>query len=515
MNAPLDPSISDLLRGSSLAPMMDQPVSHILHSMGLPQLPTIPPMPPLPGLPPMPVIDLTAIVRPLTDMASSFGTGQFGNAAVHPAVGVAPAPAPATINPLNTSAAQHNSPAPQANSPQVAAPKPATPGAPAGVNAPGSPTAPQPNVDPTQVLTAITTGLQTAMQLGMSALQLVMQMWQGQGAQQAASTAARTESTGNQLATQSVGQKAILGAGATSVFTGGALMATVVGKYMTTMALTAPALSVPGGAAFVVAETAEAIAEALAVITKTRVELTIHSANMTEAGQKVEVSTAPTGVNAASRAATAADTASATSGSSSSELQQLMQLITPMGQLLTTGVQSATQLGEAAKTLVPGVTTTPTAAAMSGDKAALGAYKGSDSKSSAAGGGGGVGGGGSIAAVPATPLTPYVGTQLAGGSTFGPGTAAASEALAAEPVATSTPLSTTSPGVMPMSGAGAAAAAARGVGGAGDAGGGVNGNLVTGSNGDAVVGDLDGAVLPVVGAYVRATEAPPDKELTL
>ena len=43
MNAPIDPSISSLLRGSSLAPMMDQPVSHILHGMGLPQLPQLPP----------------------------------------------------------------------------------------------------------------------------------------------------------------------------------------------------------------------------------------------------------------------------------------------------------------------------------------------------------------------------------------------------------------------------------------------------------------------------------------
>ncbi|MBY8855216.1 hypothetical protein K7711_01860 [Nocardia sp. CA2R105] len=513
MNAPIDPSISDLLRGSSLAPMMDQPVSHILHSMGLPQLPAIPPMPPLPGLPPMPVIDLTAIVRPLTDMASSFGTGQFGGAGVHPAVGVAPAPAPTASNPVNSPAAQNNSAAPQASKPQAAAPQPATPGAPAGNNAAGSPTAAQPNVDPTQVLTAITTGLQTAMQLGMSALQVVMQMWQGQGAQQAASTGTQAQASGSQLATQSTGQKAILGAGATSVFTGGALMATVMGKYMTTMALTAPALSVPGGAAFMVAETAEAIAEALAVITKTRVELTIHSANMTEAGQKVEVSSTPTGVNAASQASTAADTAAASSSSSTSELQQLMQMISPVGQLLTTGVQSATQLGEAAKTLIPGVSATPTAASVSADKTALGAYKGSDSKSSAAGGGA-AGGAGGVAAVPATPLTPYIGTQLAGGSTFGPGGAAAAEALAAEPVATSTPMSASSP-MVPMAGAGAAAAAARGIGGAGDADGGVNSNLVTGVNGDEVVGDLNGATLPVVGAYVRAVEAPPDKELTL
>ncbi|MQY19551.1 hypothetical protein [Nocardia macrotermitis] len=514
MNAPLDPSISDLLRGSSLAPMMDQPVGHILHSMGLPQLPTIPPLPPLPGLPPMPVIDLTAIVKPMTDMAASFGSGQFGGGAVHHALGVAPDAAPAANNATNHPATQQNSPAPQESKPQAAAPQPA---APAGNNVAGIPLPAMPNVDPTQVLSAITSGLQVAMQLGTSALQVVMQMWQGQGATQAASTGTQAAASGSQLATQGANQKGILVSGASSVFTGGALMSTVVGKYLTTMALTAPALSVPGGAAFMVAETADAIAEALAVITKTRVELTIHSANMTEAGTKVEVSSAPTGVDAGTQAATAADTAattaSSTASSSSSQMQQLMQLISPMSQLLTTGVQSASQLGEAAKSLFPGGSATAAAARVPADKALSASEKAADAKDSKGGasvGGGGGGGVTGIAAVPATPLTPYIGTQVAGGSTFGP---SAAGAMVQPASATSSPLSSTSPGMMPMSSAGTAAAAAKGAAAAGAAD--ANGNLVTGTNGDEVIGAVEGATLPVVGAYNRGVEAPPDKELTL
>jgi hypothetical protein len=292
----------------------------------------------------------------------------------------------------------------------------------------------------------------------------------------------------------------------------------VLDKYLAEVAASAPALSMPGGAAFIVAETADATAEALAVLTKTRVELMIHSVNMVEAGQKVPVSSVPTGVDPASQVATAADAAS-TSGTG--ELQQLMQMISPAVQMLSTGVQSAMQLGQsavqigetAAKALAPGASTaatgTPIAAATSGGavpaSSALGAYKGGGATGYSGGGGGGVAG---LSRTPATQLTPYVGTQLAGGSAK-PDAAGTSESDAVEPVSTSTPMSTTSPGVMPMSGTGAAMAAAKG------ADGDTHSNLVTSSNGDAVVGDIAGATLPVVGGTARAVDAPPDKELTL
>ena len=78
MTVPLDPSIVDLLRGSALAPLIDRPVNDILKDMGLGPLPEISGLPPLPELPPLPVVDLAALARPLTDMASGFGTGNLG-----------------------------------------------------------------------------------------------------------------------------------------------------------------------------------------------------------------------------------------------------------------------------------------------------------------------------------------------------------------------------------------------------------------------------------------------------
>ncbi|MGF6887261.1 hypothetical protein ABIA39_004396 [Nocardia sp. GAS34] len=516
MNAPIDPSISSLLRGSSLAPMMDQPVSHILHGMGLPQLPQLPPMPPLPGLPPLPQIDLTAIVRPLTDMASAFGTGQFGGGATHPAVGVAPSIPPATSNApaVSHAPAASNSPAnPQSkpatpNAPAATnnSPQPNKPGAPAGSNAPGSGQASHPNTpDPTQVLQAISTGLQTVLQLGSTALPLLMQLWQGQGSQQAAATGAKAASSGTELATQSGSQKAILGAGAGSVALGGAQMAAVMGKYLTTAAITAPFLVVPGGQAFLLEATAEAIAEGLGVTANTRAQMAVHSVNMTAAGKKVKVTAAPTGVKSVSSLADAAS--SSGSSSSGSSLQQLMQLLSPASSLLSTGMQSAQQLASVGQSL------NPSAAAKSiNDSAALGDYKSESGGSSLGGGGFGLGGGGgAVAAVPATPLSPWAGTAPAGTATPAStaGTGVAAEPVEASSVGGSSPM-------MPMGGGAAAMGATKSTTASaiGDAAG---HNLVTSNNGDAVVGPMEGVTMPVVGALAspQTVEAPPDKELTL
>ncbi len=553
MTTPIDPSISDLLRGSSLAPMMDQPVSHILHTMGLPPLPTIPAASPLPGLPPLPTIDLGAIVKPMTDMLSSFGTGQFGGSgshpaaaqpapaaqpavksALHPAVAAAPA-APSNSAPTQNATANQNTPAtgnsagttqsgtgtqstpaaaaPAAKAPaaQSGSPQPAHAGAPAGSTAPGSGQTAHPNPDPTQVLQAITTGLQTALSLGSAALPILMQLWQGQGSQSAASTASQASSSGTQLVGQSTTQKSILGAGATSVATGGALMTGVVSKYLTTAAMTAPFLAVPGGQVFLAGATAESIAEGLAVLAKTRLEMTFHSANMTAAGHKVKVSSTPTGVSSAastvsnaaeSTTSSAADAASSTSSSSTSELGQLVQqLASPVSQLLSTGAQSIGQLATVAKPAT-------TDAAKSIDSV-NGSGAGGDVMGESGSGGGGLGGGGVVtAAAPAEQLSPWTGTAAAEGSSFAAGT----PGPAVEPAS-----ATSSPGYMPMGGGGMGAmgmAKSSAAAGAADA---SQSNLVTSNNGDAVVGPLEGVSLPVVGAQAnsQAIEAPPDKELTL
>jgi hypothetical protein len=109
---------------------------------------------------------------------------------------------------------------------------------------------------------------------------------------------------------------------------------------------------------------------------------------------------------------------------------------------------------------------------------------------------------------------PWTGTQAAGASSFG--SAAAPEALTAE-AAGATPMASSNPGMMPMGGAaGMSAAKSTTTAGAfGDSGG--SANLVTSTNGDAVVGPMEGVTLPVVGALAspQAIEAPPDKELTV
>ncbi|MBF6087100.1 hypothetical protein [Nocardia cyriacigeorgica] len=236
MNPELDPTVVDLLRGSALAPYIDRPVNDILADMGLPPLPDLSAVPPLPEFPPMPVIDIAALARPLTDLASSFGTG-------------------------------------------VLAPPPG-----------GGP-------DPMQVFQAVNTALTTAMQLGTSALQAVMTIWQGMGASSAAGKAADAQADSAELASQSTNEKTVLAGAATSVAVGGAELTAIIAKYLTTMVASAPLLATPGGQMFMVAATTEALASATAVVAKTRGELLGHSGNMTQAGKKVAVTGAPKGVD--------------------------------------------------------------------------------------------------------------------------------------------------------------------------------------------------------------------------
>ncbi|WP_067711979.1 hypothetical protein [Nocardia yamanashiensis] len=77
MTTPSDPRLSEVLRGTALGPMLDRPVNSILRDMGLPTLPEIPAVSVSLELPPLPTLDLSVLTRPLTDLASSFGTGQL------------------------------------------------------------------------------------------------------------------------------------------------------------------------------------------------------------------------------------------------------------------------------------------------------------------------------------------------------------------------------------------------------------------------------------------------------
>ncbi|WP_327151650.1 hypothetical protein [Nocardia sp. NBC_01329] len=234
MTGPIDQTVLDLLRKSAAGPALDRPVDAVLADMGLGPLPQLPAQISMPELPPLPALDLSLLTKPITDLASSFGTGQFG----------------ADAGP-----------------------------------------------DPSQVFSQISSVLQTSMQLGLSAVQVAMTLWQGMAATEASNKAAEAQRDGAAIAGQSAGTAAGTATATTSVFTGATLMAAIVAKYMASVAAATPFLTTGAGQVFLLAATTETLAEATAVTVKTRTELSAESAKMMATGEKVPVTNAPKNVD--------------------------------------------------------------------------------------------------------------------------------------------------------------------------------------------------------------------------
>lgn len=462
MEPGLDRSIVDLLRQSAMGSIVDRPVNDVLREMGLPGLPQLPPAPPLPQLPPLPVLDLHALTKPITDLASSFGTGKLG----------------------------------------------AVPGA-----------------DPTQVLSQISAVLQTVVQLGTTAMQTAMSLWQGAGALSAAAKSTQAAADGTAVAGQGAQMSLGTTAAAGSVFTGNALMTGITSKYLTSLAAAAPFIVTPPGQVFVLAMSAQTLAEALAVVTKTRVELTAHSAKMAHTGQKVKITNVPHGVSnvAAQRVAvpqaslksvagttsrlsatpsgmslaTNASSSSSAAGNATQYVSQALQMVQSLSAVGGAGAQAATGVtGRAAKPIaapVPAAGGTP----------------------AAAGTGSGAGAPGGIGAPAAGP--PEMSSSLQAARTPSIMTEAAVTASTESAIASSGTAG--SPGMMPMTPGAGAAGMARAASDSSSASDAVRGQLVTAAHGNDVVGDIAGVSLPVVGAADAVTTTPdtepPDKALTL
>lgn len=234
MTGPIDATVLDLLRKSAAGPALDRPVNDVLADLGLGPLPQLPAQIAMPELPPLPALDLSLLTKPITDLASSFGTGQFV-------------------------AGQGN--------------------------------------DPSQVFSQISSVLQTSMQLGSSAVQVAMTLWQGMAAMEAANKASAAQRDGAAIAGQSAGTAAGTATAATSVFTGSTTMAAIMARYLASVAAAGLFLLTGIGQVFLLSATTETLAEAAAVTAKTRTELGVESAKMMETGEKVPVTNAPDGVD--------------------------------------------------------------------------------------------------------------------------------------------------------------------------------------------------------------------------
>ncbi|MFI7666828.1 hypothetical protein [Nocardia sp. NPDC049526] len=441
MNAPLDQSVVDLLRHSTIGQAVDRPVNDVLKDLGLPQLPQVPALPPMPEFPPLPVLDLSVLAKPLTDLAGSFGTGRI------PAVGHV------------------------------------------GSEEPGVNPAAAPAIDPVQALSQVSSVVQTAVSLGTSAMQIAQMLWQSDAATAAGKKATRAAADGTAVSEQSAQTSVGVTAAAGSVFQGATMMSGIIAKFMTSLVAAAPFLPTPPGQAFVVALTADTLAEATACVAKTRAELTVHSAAMTKTGTKVPVTGAPKNVDP------------------SQAVQQMMQLVGPLGQLATAGGQ-ALQTAQTALNPAKGIADQDADMERARHEAEL-------RNPGGALGGGAAGVGAPIVGGQARQLTPWAGVR--GGTSFGPAGASMPAAETASAVQAS-PVrgAATSPGAMPLAGAaGAAGARAQEE----QTTEGLRGLLVTGQHGDEVVGAVEGVSMPVVGAPEQASgrldSDPPDKALTL
>ncbi|MBJ8338586.1 hypothetical protein JGU71_06795 [Antrihabitans sp. YC3-6] len=241
--APVDQAALDLIRNSPVGPMLDMPVNDILGNLGLPPLPQLPPMPPMPGLPPLPVIDLTLLLKPLTDLLGSFGTGQ-----------------------LDAS-----------------------------------------GFDPSQIFTGISKALDTSISVGSAGLQALDKVWSSSASLAAVAKGTEAQANTAAVSTQGVNTSINIQTAAAIVAHGVALLQAIIAKFIGVVVATGPFLVTPPGQAVVLAAATESLAEGTIVVAETRAQLFGPTGAMTANGQQVPITNAPTGTSPFAIASTILD----------------------------------------------------------------------------------------------------------------------------------------------------------------------------------------------------------------
>ncbi|MGB3605136.1 hypothetical protein [Gordonia sp. (in: high G+C Gram-positive bacteria)] len=195
----------------------------------LPSLSDLPGIPVLPALP-LPMVDPTLLLKPITDLLATFGTGQLG----------------------------------------------------------GSPTG-----DPAQAHQQIAQVLDSGVGTLLKAVQSVDGAWAGEGATSAIVAATRTATEAAAVAMQGTGMSVDLQAAAAIVAAGAAELQGIVVKTAGLLSATLPAIATPPGQIAALGIAAEGLAEGVAVVSATRAQLIAPTASMTANGAPVPVTGVP------------------------------------------------------------------------------------------------------------------------------------------------------------------------------------------------------------------------------
>lgn len=438
----LDPAIRALL---------DRPVNDVLAALGLPPVPVPPENPPqqelpqapkgVPEAPQVPGFDVAGLVKPMTDLLSTFGSGSFSG------------------------------------------------------------------LDPSKALDGASKALEQGMSAGMQAISSLSQVWQGPAATAATGKGMQAAAGTGMVAEQGAELSTAVGEAAAVVGQGEAELQAIIDSFMSVIAALGPSLWLPPGQVAAVTAAQEHTDHALAVVSRVKGQLSGLSAQVGAAGRKVPV-TQPPAAAATAAAEVASTVIPAVVSAATGAVSAVGKLATDT---VSGAVQTATGLASSAAEAIGGMAENQAGKDETGlgttgtDTTPTGTYPagglGGAGTGGASGGGGAVGGFGGASAVNAalSPASPQASAPRT------PVVEAGARTVPAGDVVTRGGLGG---GMMPM-----AAAGARPTQGSDHN---VPDYLVTGHNGEQVVGDLPLVGPQVVGdAESAGFDELPDVELRL
>ncbi|MBF6179635.1 hypothetical protein [Nocardia otitidiscaviarum] len=362
--------------------------------------------------------------------------------------------------------------------------------------------------DPTDLFSLVTNALGSANDTTMQALNQVSAGWQSEAAVKAKQKSLSVVDDTGRVQAQGFQQKAILLDAERVVAQGYAELSGVIAKFVAEVIAGAPFFVTPPGFPVLLGLASQVVGEATIIAAKTRGELSVKTAQIVGAGMKIPVTGAPT-------VADAVQLANMVAQSVQPLAQPAAQLATKVaekgGEVVSSGAQVISKATDTGQQLLSGLTptTTPTNPSKTTDSPTTDGLgddpSGKIDADDSTPGGSIIGGGG----VPMSPTSPS-NTPLTRTS-FGEPTGSGAPARTSTGTTTQTGRMSTSP---MMSGMGGGAGAANRAGAADETASNDRSNLVTGVNGDEVVGVVEGVSTPVIGG-VAPIEEPPDKALTL